>query len=390
LVSTDGTRKWLVQPPNGGTSAVEMVYIPDAGAEDEDDVDMDRAPRTASRSPRASRVPARHLAGASVEDVLAGRAGGVHKRRRATLCVSSQAGCSLACTFCHTGTQALSRNLSAADIVSQVWLARRRVREMQEREPALPHLSNIVFMGQGEPGFNWRAVSTAIQILTDARGFGMSPRRITVSTAGVAPIIPRIARETPGVRLAISLHAPTDELRSRIMNVNTMYPIATLMAACREYVQIRLAAVQEAKGGAVPALDSDAVPQLAHERVSDAHNSARRVRITFEYVMLAGVNDTPGHALELSKLLLAHLPRSAVHINLIAFNAWPGSEYRGSSPDVIARFQGALYRSGLRAHIRRSRGGDILGACGQLKSAAESKAAASRRASTVSKPAPEA
>ncbi len=246
---------------------------------------------------------------------------------RGTLCVSSQIGCTLTCRFCHTGTQRLVRNLSAAEILGQVMLARDALGEW----PSPPEgrlISNIVLMGMGEPLYNYDNVAKAIRIAMDGEGIAISKRRITLSTAGVAPMIRRAGEEL-GVNLAISLHAVTDELRDRIVPINRKYPIAELMAACRSY------------------------PGLSNAR-----------RITFEYVMLKGVNDSPADARALVKLI-AGIPAK---VNLIPFNPWPGAPFECSSEAAIATFSDIVFDAGYASPVRTPRGRDIMAACGQLKS----------------------
>ena len=277
-LSADGTRKWLLRPPGGGE--VESVYIPE-------------------------------------ED-------------RGALCVSSQVGCALSCTFCHTGTQPLVRNLTAADIVGQVLVARDTYGEWPS--PAEGRMiSNIVMMGMGEPLLNLGNVAKALTIVMDHEGLSISRRRITLSTAGYVPMIRRCGEEL-GVNLAISLHAVTDALRDELVPINQKFPIAELLDACREY---------------------------------PAGSNARR--ITFEYVMLNGVNDSPADAKALVRLL-AGIPAK---VNLIPFNAWPGAPYECSSDEAIAAFAAIVNRAGYSSPVRAPRGRDILAACGQLKSATE-------------------
>ena len=275
-VSQDGTCKWLLAMEND--AQVETVYIPE--------------------------------------------------ENRGTLCVSSQVGCTLNCGFCHTGTQRLVRNLRAGEIVGQILIARDCLGEwptpVHERR-----LSNIVLMGMGEPLYNFDAVKRAMSIATDGEGLGISRRRVTLSTAGIAPMIAKAGAEM-GVMLAVSLHATRDELRNRLVPINRKYPIATLLNACRTY------------------------PGLSNAR-----------RITFEYILLDGVNDSDVDARELVRLL-AGIPAK---INLIPFNPWPGSGYRRSPPRRIAAFADILQRAGYAAPLRAPRGEDIMAACGQLKSA---------------------
>jgi len=241
-------------------------------------------------------------------------------RDRLTLCISTQAGCGMGCTFCATARLGLMRNLRPSEIVGQVHAA--------QALAAPAPITNIVMMGMGEPLANYDAVVTATEILTSEWGYGISPRRITVSTVGLAPAIPRFIADT-NVLLAVSLHAPTDRQRERIVPINTRYPLATLMQACRD------------------------VPL------------ARRRRITFEYVMLAGVNDADADARALVQLL--HGLRSKV--NLIPFNPFPGCDLTGTPRHRIVRFQDVLCAHGLHTTIRESRGQDIQAACGQLAAA---------------------
>ena len=257
---------------------------------------------------------------------------------RGTLCVSSQVGCTLTCRFCHTGTQPLVRNLGAAEIVGQILHARDVLGEWpkpgeQQRMGEDRSLTNIVMMGMGEPLYNYDEVAKALRIVMDGEGIAISKRRITLSTSGVVPLINRLGAEL-GVNLAVSLHAVTDELRDHIMPINRKYPIADLLEACRTY---------------------------------PAANNARR--ITFEYVMLKGINDTPAEAKRLVDLLRP-IPSK---INLIPFNPWPGSEYEVSDEATIRTFAEILEQAGYPTPIRRTRGNDILAACGQLRSDSERK-----------------
>ncbi|HEY4161879.1 MAG TPA: 23S rRNA (adenine(2503)-C(2))-methyltransferase RlmN [Dongiaceae bacterium] len=246
---------------------------------------------------------------------------------RGTLCVSSQVGCTLTCKFCHTGTQRLVRNLSAAEIVGQIMNARDALGEWPSPQDGRL-LSNIVMMGMGEPLYNYDNVAKALKIVMDHEGISISKRKITLSTAGVVPMIRRAGEEL-GVNLAISLHAVTDELRDRIVPINKKYAIAELMQACRDY------------------------PGL---------NNARR--ITFEYVMLKDVNDTPTDAKALVKLIKG-VPAK---VNLIPFNPWPGAPFERSTPEAIKRFSDIVFEAGYSSPVRTPRGEDIMAACGQLKS----------------------
>ena len=286
--SVDGTIKWLVRFAPG--IEAETVFIPDVG-------------------------------------------GG-----NGALCVSSQVGCTLNCTFCHTGTQALVRNLTAAEIVAQIQVARDDLREWRAG-PGERRLTNVVFMGMGEPLYNLDGVATALDIFSDDQGIAISRRRVTVSTSGVVPRLTELGERT-GAMLAISLHAVTDELRDVLVPINKAYPIAELLAGIRAY------------------------PGLSNAR-----------RVTFEYVMLKGINDSPAEANALVRLL-AGIPAK---INLIPFNPWPGSPYECSSGNVIHRFADIVNAAGYASPIRTPRGRDILAACGQLKSASEKLRASARR-----------
>ena len=286
-ISADGTRKYLIRLVPG--IEVETVYIPDVG-------------------------------------------------RAGALCVSSQVGCTLNCTFCHTGTQKLVRNLTAAEIVAQVQVARDDLGEWPSPKEDR-RLSNIVFMGMGEPLYNLDHVADAIDIISDNEGIALSRRRITVSTSGVAPELEALGSRTQAM-LAISLHATHDSLRDEIVPLNRKYPIAELMAAIRAY------------------------PGLSNAR-----------RVTFEYVMLKGVNDSPAEARALVQLLKG-IPAK---INLIPFNPWPGTEYQCSDWKTIEAFAAVLNRAGYASPIRTPRGRDILAACGQLKSESEKQRASVRR-----------
>ncbi len=287
-VSKDGTRKWLIRFAPG--IEAETVYIPDVG-------------------------------------------------RVGALCVSSQVGCTLNCTFCHTGTQKLVRNLTAAEIVAQVQIARDDLNEWRA-EPDQRLLSNIVFMGMGEPLYNLDHVADAIEIISDNEGISLSRRRITVSTSGVVPELVRLGEKT-GAMLAISLHATNDELRNELVPLNKKYPLATLIETIKAY------------------------PGISNAR-----------RVTFEYVMLKGVNDSPDEARALVKLLKG-VPAK---INLIPFNPWPGTKYECSDWATIERFAAIINRAGYASPIRTPRGRHILAACGQLKSESEKIRASALRA----------
>lgn len=273
--SSDGTRKWLIRVDGG--NFIETVFIPERG--------------------------------------------------RGTLCVSSQVGCALNCTFCSTATQGFNRNLTTAEIIGQVWQATRRLREVvvaAHEKP--PSVTNVVMMGMGEPLLNYEAVVPALAIMRDELAYALPRRRVTLSTSGLIPNIDRLSQESD-VSLAVSLHAPNDELRSELVPINKKYPINALMDACRRY----------------------------------AHDKPNR-HITMEYVMLKGVNDKPEHARQLSKLL-RDIP---CKVNLIPFNPFPGAQYLRSNSEDIDKFRLLLVKSGLFTTVRRTRGDDIDAACGQL------------------------
>ena len=247
---------------------------------------------------------------------------------RGAVCISSQVGCTLSCRFCHTGTQKLVRNLGAAEIVGQFMGARDAYGEWPSPMGETPRLlSTIVLMGMGEPLYNYENVAKAMRIVMDGEGIGLSRRRITLSTSGVVPMMDRCGAEL-GVGLAVSLHAVTDELRDEIVPLNRKYPIAELLAACRRY------------------------PGASNAR-----------RITFEYVMLRGVNDSEAEARELVRLI-AGIPAK---VNLIPFNPWPGSAYEPSTRETLAKFAAIVSDAGFASPIRMPRGRDILAACGQLR-----------------------
>jgi 23S rRNA (adenine2503-C2)-methyltransferase len=278
--STDGTHKWLLgmDPKN----AIETVYIPDKG--------------------------------------------------RGTLCVSSQVGCALNCQFCSTATQGFNRNLSTAEIIGQVWVAARHLGN-------LPHqrrrLTNVVMMGMGEPLANFDNVVHAMSIMRDDLGYGLANKRVTLSTAGMVPMIDRLGQESD-VSLAVSLHAANDTLRTELVPLNKKYPIEELMAACRRYVQRK-----------------------------------PRASITFEYTMMKGVNDQPQHARELARLMRqfgnAVQMKDAAKVNLIPFNPFPGTRFERSPEEDIRAFQKLLQEARVLTTVRRTRGDDIDAACGQLK-----------------------
>jgi len=261
----------------------------------------------------------------------------IPEENRGTLCISCQVGCTLNCTFCHTGTQKLVRNLSAQEIVAQILIAR----DALEEWPAGPdrRLTNIVLMGMGEPLYNFDQIKNAIEIIADGEGLSISKRRITLSTAGVVPMIERCGEQT-GVMLAISLHGATDEVRNKLVPLNRKYPIAEVLQACRNY------------------------PGLSNAR-----------RITFEYVMLKGVNDS----LQDAKALVQLLKGIPAKINLIPFNAWEGSPYECSDWEQIERFAEIINKAGYASPVRAPRGRDIMAACGQLKTESEKLRARARR-----------
>jgi 23S rRNA (adenine2503-C2)-methyltransferase len=300
-ISSDGTRKWLLRldpaGPGDKGAEVECVYIPESD--------------------------------------------------RGTLCVSSQVGCTLNCSFCHTGTQKLVRNLTAREIICQLLIARERLGDFPGSMPpedgrvpgeGLRAVSNIVFMGMGEPLYNLDNVRDAVAVMSDGDGLALSKRRITVSTAGVVPRMEELGRET-GAMLAISLHAVRDELRDKLVPLNKKYPLKDLLAACRTY------------------------PGASNAR-----------RITFEYVMLKDINDSPADARELVRLLKG-IPAK---INLIPFNPWPGAPYECSDWERIEKFSDIVFNAGYASPVRTPRGRDILAACGQLKSETEKLRARAR------------
>ncbi|HEY4249601.1 MAG TPA: 23S rRNA (adenine(2503)-C(2))-methyltransferase RlmN [Roseomonas sp.] len=255
---------------------------------------------------------------------------------RGAVCISTQVGCTLSCRFCHTGTQKLVRNLGAAEIVGQFIAARDSYGEWPSpTDGAARHLSNIVVMGMGEPLYNYENTAKALRIVMDHEGIGLSRRRITLSTSGVVPMMDRCGEEL-GVGLAVSLHAVTNELRDEIVPLNRKYPIEELLAACRRY------------------------PGASNAR-----------RITFEYVMLRGVNDSEAEARELVRLIRG-IPAK---VNLIPFNPWPGSPYLTSTSDAIRKFAAIVNDAGYSSPIRRPRGRDIQAACGQLKTESERRRA---------------
>ncbi len=282
----DGTRKWLLDV---GSSAIETVFIPEAG--------------------------------------------------RGTLCISSQAGCTLDCGFCSTGKQGFNRNLTAAEIVGQLWVARRELGANRAERI----VSNVVMMGMGEPLLNYDNVLPALRLMLDDNAYGLSRRRVTVSTAGIVPMIDRLREDCP-VALAVSLHAPTDRLRDELMPINRKYPLRSLMAACARYLK-----------------------------------RAPRDSITFEYVMLDGVNDREADA----RALLGLIGTVSCKVNLIPFNPFPNSGFRRSPPDRIRRFAESLQAAGVITTTRKTRGANIDAACGQLAGKVEDRTRRSLRIARV-------
>jgi 23S rRNA (adenine2503-C2)-methyltransferase len=285
-LAEDGTRKWLLQLPGG--NAIETVFIPE--------------------------------------------------EERGTLCVSSQVGCTLNCSFCSTGHQGFNRNLTTAEIISQVWLANRALGRDPKGERII---TNVVLMGMGEPLLNFESVTAAIRIMLDDLAYGLSRRRVTLSTAGLVPIMDRLRDECP-VSLAVSLHAPNDALRDQLVPLNKHYPIRELLDACRRYCA-----------------------------------DSPRSRVTFEYVMLAGVNDSVEHARELVQIL-RDVPAK---VNLIPFNPFPQTSYQRSSGNAIDRFRDVLIEAGMTTITRRTRGDDIDAACGQLAGQVQDRTSRQRRLS---------
>jgi len=294
FTAADGTRKWLLSM--GAENAIETVFIPEVN--------------------------------------------------RGTLCVSSQVGCALACTFCSTGRQGFNRNLTVAEIIGQLWIANKLLRE-NPQQPAngvsVPErvVSNVVMMGMGEPLANFENVAMALDLMLDDYAYGLSRRRVTVSTSGLIPALDRLRERCP-VALAVSLHAPNDALRDQLVPINKKYPLNELLAACRRYLTV-----------------------------------APRDFVTFEYVMLDGVNDTASHARELIQLV----QDTPCKFNLIPFNSFHGSGYRRSKSENIRVFRDILMQAGLIVTIRKTRGDDIDAACGQLAGQVKDK---TRRTATMS------
>jgi 23S rRNA (adenine2503-C2)-methyltransferase len=281
-IATDGTRKWLLSV--GADNGIETVFIPEAN--------------------------------------------------RGTLCISSQVGCALACSFCSTGRQGFNRNLTVAEIIGQLWWANKALADELNVEPGRERaVTNVVMMGMGEPLANFENVAMALDLMLDDNAYGLSRRRVTVSTSGLVPAMDRLRERCP-VALAVSLHAPNDALRDQLVPINKKYPIKELLAACRRYLQ-----------------------------------SAPRDFVTFEYVMLDGVNDSVAHARELVQLVRD----TPCKFNLIPFNPFPHSGYRRSAADVVSRFRDVLMQAGLITTVRKTRGDDIDAACGQLAGKVQDK-----------------
>ncbi len=293
-ISSDGTRKWLLALPDG--NCVETVFIPESS--------------------------------------------------RGTLCISSQVGCSLNCSFCATGRQGFNRNLTAAQIIAQLWYVQRQLESADNRRP----ITNIVMMGMGEPLLNYDAVVTALRIMLDDFGYGFSKRRVTLSTAGVVPGIERLLRDCP-VSLAVSLHAPNDKLRNELVPLNKKYPIEKLMNACRKYASYD-----------------------------------HRWRVTFEYIMLKDVNDSEWHARRLAQLLV-EVPAK---VNLIPYNRVEGLDYERSAPETIDHFRDILLSRKIMTITRKTRGDDVAAACGQLKGKFIDKTRRSARLSAAAAASPDA
>ncbi len=281
--STDGTHKWLLAMGTDGKNAIETVYIPDKG--------------------------------------------------RGTLCVSSQVGCGLNCTFCSTATQGFNRNLTTAEIIGQVWVAARHLGNVPHQQR---RLTNVVMMGMGEPLMNFDNVVRAMSVMRDDLGYGLASKRVTLSTSGLVPMIDRLATESD-VSLAVSLHAANDALRESLVPLNKKYPIAELMESCARYLR----------------------------------GNKKRDSVTFEYTLMKGINDQPEHARQLARLMRqfdnAVQSKDAGKVNLIPFNPFPGTRYERSGETEIRAFQKILLDAQVLTMVRRTRGDDIDAACGQLK-----------------------
>jgi len=274
-IAADGTRKWLLDVGRG--NAVETVFIPEAN--------------------------------------------------RGTLCVSTQVGCALECAFCSTGRQGFNRNLSTAEVIGQMWVAAKHLGNVTHQNR---RITNVVMMGMGEPLLNFDNVIRAMSLMRDDLGFGLASKRVTLSTAGLVPMIDKLS-ETIDVSLAVSLHAANDDLRTELVPLNKRYPIAELMGACLRWIERR-----------------------------------PRTSITFEYTLMQGVNDQPEHAKQLIRLM-RKLPTGSAKVNLIPFNPFPGTRFERSDADTIRAFQTQLLNAGVLTMLRRTRGDDIDAACGQLK-----------------------
>lgn len=310
-VASDGCLKWLLRLDEA--NVVEMVYIPEV------------------------------------------KNHGQQIRSRATLCISSQAGCALDCSFCATGKQGFSRNLSLGEIIGQLWLARQ---QLQLHFNNLPAISNVVFMGMGEPLLNYEAVVAAANLMIDDNAYGLSRQRVTISTSGVLPAMQKLRDDTP-VALALSLHAPNDELRNHLVPINRKYPLAQLMALCKDYFS----------GAAFTAKDQShdqhnnltACKDDQYQKKQPSAGSSKR-QVMMEYVMLDGVNDSLQHAKQLINLLQG----VRCKVNLIPFNPFPGTEYKASTDQALRAFQLRLIKAGINTRVRRTRADDVAAACGQL------------------------
>ena len=313
-LSSDGTRKWLLNVGTG--NAVEAVYIP-VGDHENSAADVEGGDAIAGITPAGQSRFAESLSRTPV-------------RPRGTLCVSTQAGCTLDCAFCSTGKQGFNRNLSVAEIIGQLWWANQ---QLGKDDDGNWKISNVVLMGMGEPLLNFDNTVSALRLMLDDHAYGLSRRRVTVSTSGILPAMDRLREECP-VALAVSLHAPNDKLRDMLMPVNRKYPLKELLAACLRYLE-----------------------------------KAPRDFITFEYVLLDGVNDSVQQARE-----LVHLVREVpCKFNLIPFNPFPQTHYRRSTPEAVRRFRDVLMEADIVTTTRKTRGDDIAAACGQLAGLVQDK-----------------
>jgi 23S rRNA (adenine2503-C2)-methyltransferase len=315
-LSDDGTRKWLLNVGTG--NAVEAVYIPVGDLEDFD---------------------AGVKSGDGVPGIISGARSRARVRSRGTLCISTQAGCALNCSFCSTGKQGFNRNLSVAEIIGQLWWANHQLGKDAEDNWKI---TNVVMMGMGEPLLNFDNTVSALRLMLDDHAYGLSRRRVTVSTSGIVPAMDRLREECP-VALAVSLHAPNDKLRDELVPINQKYPLSMLLPACKRYLE-----------------------------------RAPRDFITFEYVMLEGVNDSVQQARELVRLV-HDVP---CKFNLIPFNPFPQTHYRRSSPDAIQRFRDVLMQADIVTTIRKTRGDDIAAACGQLAGQVQDKTKRTRQSAS--------